>query len=262
LTAFTQETRMALPLHDYAAARSTLDALAPATRIVCATLFSIAAALLAGLSAAWLALGLGALLLALARPRWSTTLRRLVAANLFLAFLWLFLPFSTPGTPVYAVGPLTVSAEGLRAAGLITLKSNAILCAFAGLVAGLDPASVGRGLQTLRAPALLCQLLLFALRYAHLIAEEYERLADAMRIRAFRPRCNLHTYRSYAYLVGMLLVRSWERAERVYNAMLCRGFDGRFHSLQDRPLRARDALASGLGLILAAGLLLFDARVY
>lgn len=144
-------------------------------------------------------------------------------------------------------------------AALITLKSNAILCAFAGLVAGLPSASVGRGLRTLRVPASLCQLLLFALRYTHLIADEYGRLASAMRIRAFRPRCNLHTYRSYAYLVGMLLVRSWERAERVYNAMLCRGFDGRFHSLKDRPLGLRD-LAAGVGcLALAAGVLLYDA---
>jgi cobalt/nickel transport system permease protein len=52
-----------------------------------------------------------------------------------------------------------------------------------------------------------------------------------MKIRGFAPRTNLHTYRSYAYLVGMLFVRAAARAERVHQAMRCRGFDGRFHSL-------------------------------
>ncbi|MCP3952682.1 MAG: cobalt ECF transporter T component CbiQ, partial [Desulfobacterales bacterium] len=43
---------------------------------------------------------------------------------------------------------------------------------------------------------------------------------------------NLHTYRTYAYLAGMLFVRASMRAQRVYQAMLCRGFHGRYISLQ------------------------------
>jgi cobalt/nickel transport system permease protein len=56
-----------------------------------------------------------------------------------------------------------------------------------------------------------------------------------MKIRGFRPRTRLHTYRSYAYLVGMLFVRAAARADRVHQAMRCRGFNGRFHSLATFP---------------------------
>jgi cobalt/nickel transport system permease protein len=63
-----------------------------------------------------------------------------------------------------------------------------------------------------------------------------------MRIRAFRPRTNLHTYRSYAYLVGMLFVRAAARAERVHQAMRCRGFQGRFHTMAQFPRHAGNRL--------------------
>jgi cobalt/nickel transport system permease protein len=74
-------------------------------------------------------------------------------------------------------------------------------------------------------------LLLLAYRYIFVIEQEYQRLYRAAKMRNFRPASNLHTYRTYAYLVGMLFVRASERARRVHLAMKCRGFTGRFHSL-------------------------------
>jgi cobalt/nickel transport system permease protein len=84
----------------------------------------------------------------------------------------------------------------------------------------------------LRLPDKLCHLLLFTYRYIYVFEQEFRRLVQAMKIRGFRPRTNLHTYRSYAYLAAMLLVRSFDRAERVFQAMLCRGFNGTFYSLR------------------------------
>ena len=77
---------------------------------------------------------------------------------------------------------------------------------------------------------------------AHLMEtnEEFRRLVQAMKIRGFQPRTNLHTYRSYAYLAAMLLVRSYDRADRVFQAMLCRGFHGTFYSLRIFSWQRRD----------------------
>ena len=55
-------------------------------------------------------------------------------------------------------------------------------------------------------------------------------------------------------MLGSLLVRSHERAARVYSAMLCRGFSGRFPILGARNLRASD-LVAGVALLLVAALL-------
>jgi cobalt/nickel transport system permease protein len=52
-----------------------------------------------------------------------------------------------------------------------------------------------------------------------------------MKTRGFRPRLSSHTYRTIGYLVGMLLVRSLDRSERVMAAMKCRGFRGQFYLL-------------------------------
>ncbi|MGD9241015.1 MAG: energy-coupling factor transporter transmembrane component T, partial [Desulfobacterales bacterium] len=69
--------------------------------------------------------------------------------------------------------------------------------------------------------------------YIFVIEHEYLRLMRAAKIRGFRPGTNVNTYRTFAYIIGMLFVRSAARAERVHQAMLCRGFKGKFYSLQE-----------------------------
>ncbi len=72
---------------------------------------------------------------------------------------------------------------------------------------------------------------LFTYRYIFVIEQEYARLVRALKVRGFKARTDMHTYRTVANLFGVLLIRSFDRAERVYKAMLCRGFQGRFHTL-------------------------------
>lgn len=69
---------------------------------------------------------------------------------------------------------------------------------------------------------------------------------------------NLHTYRSLGHLVGMLLVRSFDRAERIAAAMKCRGFQGRFYLLDHFTFGRRDALFCGLSASLLIGLVLLE----
>jgi len=77
-----------------------------------------------------------------------------------------------------------------------------------------------------------------------------------MKIRGLQPGTNIHTYRSYAYLAAMLLVRSYDRANRVFQAMLCRGFHGTFYSLRTFSWRRRD------GVFVVASFLALAALFY
>ena len=81
-------------------------------------------------------------------------------------------------------------------------------------------------------------------RYVFVIEQEYQRLLKAVKIRNFQPKTNMHTYRTYAYLVGMLFVRASARAERVHHAMLCRGFKGKFYCLYDFSVSRLDLIWS------------------
>ncbi len=92
---------------------------------------------------------------------------------------------------------------------------------------------------------------MFTVRYIAVFEREYQRLRQAMRSRAFRPRLNRHTLRTFGYLVGMLLVRAMERSERIQQAMRCRGFAGRFHTHRHMRVRAADW---AFGVALAAAM--------
>jgi cobalt/nickel transport system permease protein len=98
-------------------------------------------------------------------------------------------------------------------------------------------------------------MLLITYRYLFVIEQEYQRLVRAMKIRNFHPKTNLHSYRTYAYLVGMLFVRASERARRVHSAMICRGFHGRFISLRSFPPNPLNPVF-GLGIIISLALLI------
>jgi cobalt/nickel transport system permease protein len=133
---------------------------------------------------------------------------------------------------------------GLVFTGLITLKSNAIIIALIALIATCRWLPWDRPCMICGCPTSCAHLLLFTYRYIYVFEQEYRRLVQAMKIRGFQPRTNLHTYRSYAYLAAMLLVRSFDRAERVFQAMLCRGFNGTFYSLRTFSWQRRDRLFS------------------
>ena len=216
----------------FADGNSLMHRLDPRGKVVAAVLFSCVAAV----SFRWASLGMALLtaliLVCLAKPSPRMILRRLLLANVFIGCVWLFLPFSHTGVSLLQVGPFTATVEGVQAAAKITVKANVILLAFVALVATMPVATLGHALRSLAVPEKLVYLLLFTYRYIHVMEQEYRRLHNAAVIRGFQPKTNRHTYKTYAYLVGMLLVRSLARAERVHDAMLCRGFQGRFYALR------------------------------
>ncbi len=228
----------------------------PRGKIVVAALFAILIAVAKTFAVALAGLALALLYLALARLPVKQVVVRLLLVNTFIFFLWLVLPLTYPGDAVWRLGPLVATRQGLAYTGLITLKSNAIIIALIALIATVPVVTLGQALHNLRLPDKLCHLLLFTYRYIHVFEQEYHRLVQAMKIRGFRPRTNLHTYRSYAYLAAMLLVRSFDRAERVFAAMRCRGFQGTFYSLKTFSWQRRD------GVFLAASLAALVALLY
>jgi|UniRef100_A0A7C5EUH9 cobalt/nickel transport system permease protein len=230
----------------------------PRGKIVVAALLAVLTATAATYATALAGLALALLYLALARLPLGKVVVRLLIVNSFIFFLWFVLPLTYPGDPVWRFGPLSASRQGLVFTGLITLKSNAIIIALIALVATVPVVTLGQALHQMRFPDKLSHLLLFTYRYIYVLEQEYRRLVQAMKIRGFRPRTNLHTYRSYAYLAAMLLVRSYDRAERVFQAMLCRGFQGKFYSLRTFTWERRDKIFLAASLPALLGLLLLE----
>lgn len=158
-------------------------------------------------------------------------LRRLAVVNVFIAFLWLTVPLTSGGDVIAAWGPLEVSRAGVLLTLLVTIKSNAIVMTFLALVATMDSPTIGYALERLRFPSKLVFLFLFTYRYLHVIADEWHKLHGAARLRGFAPKTNMHTYRTFGNMLGMVFVHSFDRSVRVYEAMSCAGFSGRFQSV-------------------------------
>lgn len=209
-------------------------------KVVTAMAFAALTAVVDGFLPLFFALAVAVAMVLFAGLPHRAVVRRIIVVNGFVLFLWLMLPFTYPGEPVFHIGPLTATREGFKYALLISIKSNAIILACISLLSTTHIVDLGRALGRLYVPEKIIHVLLFMMRYLGVMWREYVRLRSSMQARCFRPRANIHTYRSYANMVGMLLIKSYETAEAVYAAMLCRGFRGKFYALDDFALTGVD----------------------
>jgi cobalt/nickel transport system permease protein len=245
----------------FSTGESFVHNLDPRVKIIVAILYSIVVAVSSNFSALLPALGISALLIVLGKLSIRKILYRLLLVNGLIIFLWVFLPFTYKGEILFTMGPLAGTKEGVLYASQITIKCNAILLAMIALLSTTPVSTLGHAMGQLYFPDKIIHLFLFTYRYIHVIFQEYNRLINAMRIRGFKPQTNLHTYRSYAYLVGMLLVRSYDRAERIHKAMLCRGFHGKYYTLTQFSIKIGDIIYLSLMLSAILGLGILQCRV-
>jgi cobalt/nickel transport system permease protein len=240
---------------------SLVDRIDPRARILTAAAFSAVVAVVNGFAALGLALSAALVAAGLTQLHPLLILRRLLPVNLLVLLLVALLPWTAArpdSTALLVLGPLAYTWEGLLLAVAIAIKANAIVLAIVVLLGTLDVVTLGHALSHLRVPDKLTHLLLFAVRYLDVLRREYGRLRAAMKIRGFRPRMSRHTYRSFGYLVGMLLVRSLDRSERIVAAMKCRGFRGRFYLFDHFAFSAGDAWFAAVSVLLLAALALVE----
>lgn len=203
----------------------TVHRLAPQCKLVATGCF-VLAVVLTPREQFW-AFGVHALLLAavaaVARVPAGVVLRRMMIELPFVLFAVL-LPFVATGPRVTVFG-VGLSLDGLYGAWGILAKGSLGVAASILLAATTDLRRILLGLQRLRMPALLVQIMTFMLRYGDVIAEEMHRMRIARESRGFDAR-DVRQFPAVARSAGALFVRSYERGERVHLAMLARGYDG------------------------------------
>jgi cobalt/nickel transport system permease protein len=184
---------------------------------------------------------LGVAMLAGARVPVRWALGRLVLLAPFVGLALLSAPFmrTTAGvTPAVLLGSALARA-------LLSF------CALAALARSVEPPELLAALGRLRVPPLLVSLTALTLRYLSVLEEEAGRMMRARDARG-TPATLGRRARVAGHMVGSLFVRSYERAERLSNAMLARGFDGTLVRYAPAPLCARDCIAAvALAIVLA-----------
>jgi len=149
---------------------------------------------------------------------------RMLVETPFVVFA-LLVPFISVGERVEVLG-IGVSRPGLLAAAALLIKGTLGVLASLLLAATTEPPSILRGLQRLRMPEPIVQIMGFMIRYLDVVTAELGRMLVAMRSRGCEPRSPRH-WPALARSLGALFIRSYERGERVHLAMLSRGYDGR-----------------------------------
>ncbi|WP_328527462.1 cobalt ECF transporter T component CbiQ [Nocardioides sp. NBC_00368] len=156
------------------------------------------------------------------RPGW--VLKRMVVETPFVVFAVL-MPFISHGPRIEVLG-LSLSESGLLSAWGLLAKGTLGVIAGLLLAATTTPQELVHGLERLRLPQQLVQIMAFMVRYLEVVTDEMRRMAVARASRGFVARNPLH-WPVLARSVGALFIRSFERGERVHLAMVSRGYTGR-----------------------------------
>lgn len=126
------------------------------------------------------------------------------------------------------------------------------------LVATTGFPAICEALERLRMPQVFAVQLMFLYRYIFVLTDEGVRIARARQLRTFGRRGL--GIRQFGSLAGHLLLRTWERAERVHMAMLARGFCGEVHSSRRQiQFGSKDLLFTGCWIALFLLLRLHNA---
>ncbi|MDD5347254.1 MAG: cobalt ECF transporter T component CbiQ [Candidatus Omnitrophica bacterium] len=168
----------------------------------------------------------------------------------FVLFAAFFLPFSRRGIVALSIpGGLCVTYTGLLTFWGVVVKGYLSIVSMILLVNTTEFPDLLKGFEQLKIPRLFITIISFMYRYVFVIEDELEKMTAAKRSRTIRPGLRLET-RTLSNMVGMLFIRSYERAEAVYAAMCCRGYSGRIHTLHDFSLTKVDRYFLGFFLVI------------
>ncbi|NCC32802.1 MAG: energy-coupling factor transporter transmembrane protein EcfT [Chloroflexia bacterium] len=158
------------------------------------------------------------------------------------------------------LGSWPFNLAGLLLALTIVCKAAAVALLMEPMLATASLTRTLQGFTDLGLPPSLNQMVLLCHRYIFVVQEEMQRMQRSMRVRGFAPRTNLATLRTLGNGLGMLFIRSFERTERVYEAMLSRGYQGAFPGQTRQKITSRD-LVKGAFFIMIGLLLLVGDRL-
>lgn len=187
----------------------------------------------------WLFAGYAAMILILfimSRIPLSHISRRALTVIPFILLISAFIPFIKKGQVigVYSLGilKLTFTDDGLLIFWNILIKSLLSTLTLFLLIGTTRHACLLRSMQQLGCPKVIVMILAFMYRYLFVLEDELEIMQQA-RLSRTVGGSRWFRARTLAYVLGNIFIRSYERGEAVYLAMLSRGFDGRIRLLEN-----------------------------
>jgi len=238
---------------------SFIHRLDPRVKVVVTVAFILSNALLP--DGAWMAFGLSLLFLlfavALSNLGIAFTLKRSFIALPF-ALVAITVLFSVQGNPLttfrFLMWDLTITDAGLLRFISIVIRSWLSVQMAILLVGTARFPDIVHALEHLRVPTILTTIIAFLYRYLFVLADEVFRLLRAREARSAAV-AGSRSGGSVAWragvagsMAGQLFLRSYERSDRVYNAMLARGYTGHLQTMNPHELHRVDYVTMALAI--------------
>ncbi len=161
----------------------------------------------------------------LSRLPFSYLISRLRYPGWFILAVVFWLPFMVGETVLFQWGELTLKLEGCQMAAVIVVRFFCILTISLVLFGTAPFLSTIKGLRSLGLPQVIVDMTLLAYRYLEEVGEMVNTMERAMKLRGFdKHYFNYRNLQVLARLIGSLLVRSYEKSTRIYQAMILRGY--------------------------------------
>ncbi|WP_094605981.1 Energy-coupling factor transporter transmembrane protein EcfT [Sporomusa silvacetica DSM 10669] len=177
-----------------------------------------------------------AVLLSLGNLPAAPIFKRLLLVAPFVLFIGIFNPLFDH-TPITKIGAIVITG-GWVSFFSITIRLCLTITTALILVATTGIDAIGSALLRIGVPKIIVVQLLFMYRYLHVLVEEFVRSTTAYSLRSFHG--DGVQFRAWGSLLGQLLIRSIDRANRIYQSMLCRGFDGEVRLMRTSTLTTSD----------------------
>jgi len=244
--------------------KSSIHSWDPRLKILTLTILAFSISSVHHIPTAFGCLLISIFLLKLTKIPFSFSLKRLAAVTMFVGPFFLIMPLTVKaqsGDTIYFFTHLKfleINTRGLLLAAKVYLKAVSIVLLTVPMFGTNRFDTSIKALEHLKVPNSIIQMILFSYRYLFVFLNELKRMSLAMKLRKFSPATNFHTLRTYGNFLGTLLVRSFERTEEVYHAMLSRGYKGilKIH-FKYRP-KAIDYFKSSLIFMAVFGIIYFD----
>lgn len=186
-------------------------------------------------------------------------LRRSLVIMPFVLMIAIFIPFFKEGEVAGSYNiwfwQVSVTYSGLQVLVNIVIKAWLSVLSLILLTSTTKITNLLKGLEQLRMPRVMVMILSFMYRYIFVLVDEVMRMRQARDSRNFGGK-RLWQIRAIGNMIGTLFIRSYERGERVYAAMVARGFDGQSRTLDHLNFRQADVcFGASFGLFLVLTIL-------
>jgi len=230
----------------YATIKSPVHDFDPRAKIVCIVILILSVMLINDLIVLCVAFISSIILVLLSKLPIGFILKRVKWVFFFVIALLIIIPITTSGDVLYSLGFITITKQGIHLASMISLKALSAALLLFPIVSTMTFITFIRAIEHLRIPNKIVQMISFIYRYIFVISDELYKTRLSVKSRNVNEKSYFLKHQVLGNIIGMIMIRSYERGERIRDAMISRGYNGTIQSIHTFKLKKIDILKFSL----------------